>query len=113
MDVGIDTLSSVWGTTRTASSELTIGKAGTTVIPGGAKRTATNKATSGSDKLGTGTKTVSGLASLTVVGGSVSANVTSTDVLAGADLQLGSLDLLTGVATLLPRRQSPPELPTG
>ncbi|MCA1832459.1 MAG: hypothetical protein ABR548_12610 [Actinomycetota bacterium] len=100
VNIGVDSLSSVWQTTRSATSEVTIGTVGGATLPGGSKRAATNKTSSGKDSIGTGTKSVGGLASVTVAGGTVAASVTPAEVLSEVELRLASADLLSGLATL-------------
>ncbi len=99
VDIGKDYVQSLWSTTRSATAEIDLGKAGTTKIEGGAKRTASKGGDSGTQSIGTGTKAVAGLASLTVSGGSITTNVSSNVVTGAADYALGNINLLTGLAT--------------
>lgn len=97
VSIGLDAVKSLWGTGRTASAEMLVGQAGDATIPG-ASRKATRKTDSGSSTIGAGAKTISGLASLDVASGSVTADVALDHVESAARLDIASVDLLTGLA---------------
>jgi len=82
--------------TLKATAQFLTGSVGDAQLLGGAKRTATNSSTSGSQKIGTGTKSIAGLASLKVTDGNIDTNVASQKVNSAVDFTIGAVDALAG-----------------
>ena len=96
-----DTADSLNTSTLKAIGQFISGQVGDATLPGGVSKSATKSSESGSKNIGSGvTKTVPGLASITLQGGSVAANVTSTKVSSAVDFVVGSVNALNGFTNL-------------
>jgi hypothetical protein len=94
--LGQDLAESLNTSTLKATAEFLTGSVGDAQILGGAKRSATNKSTSGSQTIGTGTKSIAGLASINLTSGKISTSVANSKVNSAVDFVIGSVDALAG-----------------
>ena len=80
--------------------QLITGTVGDATLSGGASRTATTASESGSTNIGTGTKSIAGLASLTVSNGTIANAISSTKVASSVDFALANLNALAGFSNI-------------
>ena len=98
--LGVDLADVLNGSTIKATSRLITGQVAGLQLPGGLTRTATRSSESGSDSAGTGTKSIAGLASLNITGGSIATTVSSTRVASAVDFAAGALNALGGFTNI-------------
>ena len=91
-----DLADSINTSTLKATAQFLTGSVGDAQLLGGAKKTATNTSTSGSQKIGTGTRSIAGLASLKVTDGTIDTSVASQKVNSAVDFTIGAVDALAG-----------------
>jgi hypothetical protein len=94
--LGHDLAESVNTSTLKATAQFLTGSVGDAQILGGAKRSATNASTSGSQNIGTGTKSVAGLASIKLSSGKISTSVAKSKINSAVNFVVGSVDALAG-----------------
>jgi hypothetical protein len=73
---------------------------------GGAERTATSSKNSGTKNLGTGTKSIAGLASINVASGAISTSIAQAKINSAVDFVLGSVNALGGFTNLSTTKSS-------
>lgn len=98
--LGSDLAQSLNTTKLQALGKFITGSVGDATLAGGAERTATNAGNSGSKNIGTGTKSIAGLASINVTSGKISTAVASSKVNSSVDYVLGSVNALSGFTSL-------------
>ena len=76
------------------------GSVGDATLSGGASRTATNASESGSKNIGTGTKSIAGLANLTITNGKIANAISATKVSSTVDFALANLNALAGFTNI-------------
>jgi LPXTG-motif cell wall-anchored protein len=83
-----------------STGQFITGTIGAATLSGGASRTATNASQSGSKNIGTGTKSVAGLASLTVSSGKIANAISATKVASTVDFALANINALSGFTNI-------------
>lgn len=96
--IGVDRATSIWGSSPSAEAHMDFLTAGTTTL-GGGSRMASTQSESGSDVLGTGSKTIDGLASATVTSATVEALIEAARAHSAAVVTMADLSLLDGLVT--------------
>ncbi|HVL90554.1 MAG TPA: hypothetical protein VM841_10015 [Actinomycetota bacterium] len=95
---GTDRVTSAWGANPLAEAAMDFLVAGAVKLSGGSV-TATGPTESGSETLGTGAKTIEGLAGATVTGASVEAAVGAASASSSAVITMADLSLLNGLVS--------------
>jgi hypothetical protein len=80
--------------------QLVTGTVGDATLSGGAERTATTASESGSESIGTGTKSIAGLANLTITSGTIANAISSSKVASSVDYVLANLNALAGFTNI-------------
>ncbi len=83
-----------------STGQFITGTVGDATLSGGAERTANNASESGSESLGTGTKSIAGLATLTVSEGTISNAISSTKVASAVDFVIANINALNGFTNI-------------
>lgn len=83
-----------------AYGKFITGSVGNAQLLGGAERTATSTKTSGTKNIGTGTKSIAGLASINVASGVISTSVAQSKINSAVDFTLGAVNALGGFTNL-------------
>ena len=83
-----------------STGQIITGQVGDATLAGGATRTANNASQSGSTNIGTGTKSIAGLASLNVVSGKISNLISTSKVTSAVDFVAGNVNALGGFTNI-------------
>ncbi|MFY9587283.1 MAG: LPXTG cell wall anchor domain-containing protein [Actinomycetota bacterium] len=83
-----------------STGQFITGTIGAATLSGGASRTATNASQSGSKNIGTGTKSVAGLANLTISSGKIANAISATKVSSAVDFALANINALAGFTNI-------------
>ena len=83
-----------------STGQFITGSVGDATLSGGASRTATNASESGSKNIGTGTKSIAGLANLTVSSGKIANAISATKVSSAVDFAVANVNALSGLANI-------------
>ena len=83
-----------------STGQFITGTIGAATLSGGASRTATSASQSGSKNIGTGTKSVAGLANLTISSGKIANAISATKVSSAVDFALANINALAGFTNI-------------
>jgi hypothetical protein len=104
--LGTDLAESLNLSSLKAYGKFITGSVGDAQLLGGAERTATSSKNSGSKNIGTGTKSIAGLASINVLSGAISTSVAQAKINSAVDFVLGSVNALGGFTNLATTKSS-------
>jgi hypothetical protein len=98
--LGSDLAQSLNTSTLKAYGKFVTGTVGDATLLGGGERSATSTSTSGTTNLGTGTKSIAGLASLNITSAKIATNVASSKINSAVDFVIGNVNALSGLVNI-------------